>query len=522
DGVLSITAKQVDTAGNVSPASDPLSITVDVTAPVATIGAPAANALLATTTPTVSGTAEIGAVVKVFDTDGTTLLGQVTADGLGNWSLSSTVLTQGAHTLTVNATDELGNISPTVTRVITVDTVAPNAPVVTFPAAAGTVNDNTPTLTGTAEAGATVTITDTDNTLLGTAIADAGGNWSLTTPQLAQGDHSLHLSQTDTAGNSSSVDLLSFTIASASGISSGALDIATGGIFGVDTVIPSAPTTGSTTGSTTQSSGTSPTATANTQTLNAAANAPTPTATTDNTLALNALLPGQTNNLPGSGQQGAETILNQALATPSAAGTTGTQQTGTQPAADAKPAQADTQQTGTQPAADAKPAQADTQATPPSSPAENFRIADSLSVDAGIPNQTLVMNQNTVEFSIPENAFSRAVDSNTITFKASLATDAPLPDYVIFNPATGQFTIDRDKAPDGKTDVAIKVQIVDSKGNVAETTFTVTVQNNGITGMNLPDIAPAGASNLSDQFISAANGHDAQGQAILDSLKELA
>ena len=61
--------------------------------------------------PTISGTAEANSTVKVYD--GTTLIGTVTADGSGNWTLTpSTGLADGTHAITATATDAAGNVSP--------------------------------------------------------------------------------------------------------------------------------------------------------------------------------------------------------------------------------------------------------------------------------------------------------------------------------------------------------------------------------------------------------------------------
>ncbi|MBG0889104.1 Ig-like domain-containing protein, partial [Burkholderia sp. 9773_38] len=62
------------------------------------------------TTPTLAGTAEAGSTVNVYD--GTTLLGTTTADPSGNWTFTPTTgLGEGAHSLTVTATDTAGNVS---------------------------------------------------------------------------------------------------------------------------------------------------------------------------------------------------------------------------------------------------------------------------------------------------------------------------------------------------------------------------------------------------------------------------
>ncbi|WP_369921082.1 DUF4347 domain-containing protein [Marinomonas polaris] len=78
------------------------------------------------TTPTVTGTAEAGATVVLYDTDGTTSLGSATADGSGNWSITSSELSTGSHTLTTKATDTAGNVSVASSGLtITVDDTAP-------------------------------------------------------------------------------------------------------------------------------------------------------------------------------------------------------------------------------------------------------------------------------------------------------------------------------------------------------------------------------------------------------------
>lgn len=63
------------------------------------------------TTPSFSGTTEANATVHLYDTDGTTQLGTTTADGAGNWSITSTTLSEGTHTVTTKATDVAGNVS---------------------------------------------------------------------------------------------------------------------------------------------------------------------------------------------------------------------------------------------------------------------------------------------------------------------------------------------------------------------------------------------------------------------------
>ncbi|MEJ6020618.1 Ig-like domain-containing protein, partial [Ramlibacter sp. PS4R-6] len=81
------------------------------------------------TTPTFTGTAEANALVELFDSDGTTSLGTATADGSGNWSITSSTLGEGSHTLTAKQTDVAGNTSvASAGLAVTIDTTAPAAP----------------------------------------------------------------------------------------------------------------------------------------------------------------------------------------------------------------------------------------------------------------------------------------------------------------------------------------------------------------------------------------------------------
>ncbi|MBS0333849.1 MAG: hypothetical protein JSS35_13865, partial [Proteobacteria bacterium] len=94
-------------------------------------GASNTDNITAETHPTFTGTAAVGAVVDLYDTDGTTLLGSATADGSGDWSITSSTLGLGAHTLTATATDLAGNVSaagPGLTVTIEPPPVSPPPP----------------------------------------------------------------------------------------------------------------------------------------------------------------------------------------------------------------------------------------------------------------------------------------------------------------------------------------------------------------------------------------------------------
>ncbi|HYN99437.1 MAG TPA: Ig-like domain-containing protein, partial [Actinomycetota bacterium] len=160
-------------------------------------------------TPVFTGTAENGSTVKIFA--GGVQVGSGTATG-GSYSIVVSALGEGAHTITATATDAFDNASSASSGlVVTVDTAAPATPSVPALAAGSDsgasatdnlTNDTTPTFTGTAEAGVLVTIMDGASPAgSGTA---AGGNYTITAPDLAEGAHTVTASATDLAGNDSS------------------------------------------------------------------------------------------------------------------------------------------------------------------------------------------------------------------------------------------------------------------------------------------------------------------------------
>ncbi|POT56297.1 Ig-like domain repeat protein [Citrobacter amalonaticus] len=222
DTTYVITTTETDIAGNISQPSDPVTLTIDTTAPTdPTIGFatdddsnPTSNfnsgATTDDSTPVIHGTGEIGSIITLFN--GSTILGQVTVDGTGNWTLPVTSpLSDGTWTLTAVAKDAAGNTSGTSnTFTFTVDTVPLQPPVVTeildnVTPVTGTLvdgsftNDQTLTISGTGESGSTVTIYD-NGTATGTAVV-IDGKWTFTTPVLSEDSHALTFSAEDGAGN---------------------------------------------------------------------------------------------------------------------------------------------------------------------------------------------------------------------------------------------------------------------------------------------------------------------------------
>ena len=132
-GAHAITATATDVAGNTSASSSSLSITIDTTAPAAPstpdltaasdTGSSSTDNITNDTTPTVSGTAEAGATVTVYD--GGTAVGTGTATG-GAWTITTSRPGAGTSPITAKATDVAGNTSVASGALsITIDTTAP-------------------------------------------------------------------------------------------------------------------------------------------------------------------------------------------------------------------------------------------------------------------------------------------------------------------------------------------------------------------------------------------------------------
>lgn len=224
NGSHSLTITATDAAGNVSAPSAPFTFTVDTVVPAPilalavsnNVGGPAltSGAVTNDSTPVISGRAEAGSTVRVYNGDD--LIDSVIAGADGTWSLASPTLTDGTYILTATATDAAGNVgqaSPPFT--LTIDTAPPatpgaftltdnTAPVLGNVAENGTINDTRPVLRGAAgsvEGNALVSVYD-GTTLLGTTRAQADGSWAFTpTGALGNTSHALSVTATDAAGN---------------------------------------------------------------------------------------------------------------------------------------------------------------------------------------------------------------------------------------------------------------------------------------------------------------------------------
>jgi hypothetical protein len=192
-----VVASISDGAGN--PGNATQLLTVDTVPPVVTIdGGPSVTTN--DTTPTMAGASDVapGTVIRVA-VDAQTLTALVQLGGW--WNVTPAALADGTRTVTASVTDPAGNEAAD-SQVLTVDTSAPTATI-----AGGThalTSDATPRIAGTADVApdTTVTVTLADETLTG--LVNAGGAWSVTALDLADGPHRVVMSVFDAAGNQAS------------------------------------------------------------------------------------------------------------------------------------------------------------------------------------------------------------------------------------------------------------------------------------------------------------------------------
>ncbi|MEZ5488305.1 MAG: Ig-like domain-containing protein [Steroidobacteraceae bacterium] len=238
NGGYSVTARITDLAGNAGSVSPANTFTVDRTAPAApTVSIVEAsdgyvNQVEATsgggvpvTVALPAGTIAGDVVTLLVDGPGaadTTLNHTVTAANVTAGSASVLIPTaalaaEGAYSVTVRLTDLAGNVGAVSTATtFTVDRTAPATPSAPDLAAASDTGTSStdnltsvtaPTFNGSGAAvGATVQLVDTNGvTVIGTGVATAGGNWTITTGTLAAGTHSITARQLDAAGNASNL-----------------------------------------------------------------------------------------------------------------------------------------------------------------------------------------------------------------------------------------------------------------------------------------------------------------------------
>lgn len=161
-------------------------VIVDDTAPVV-IEAPSDGAILRTSRPTISGTAEPGAQVEIF-IDGESA-GQTTANGEGNFTWTApTDMADGEYSARAYVESPSGGREDSVDFKIDTST---SEVVITSPEDGALLNNPQPTIQGSAAPGATVDII-MGGDVVGTVQADSNGNWSWT-PAAELDDGPIHV-----------------------------------------------------------------------------------------------------------------------------------------------------------------------------------------------------------------------------------------------------------------------------------------------------------------------------------------
>lgn len=164
-------------------------------------------------TPTLSGVAQPGSVLFIYDADSQTPIGSLTVGADGRWTFTTPDLGEDeAHVLYVAYKDRFGHMSPPSDNfVINLDTSVPSTPTlgmvwdnegtVTGQVESGkATDDTTPTLSGTGDAGSIIRIWD-GATLIASTVVNNQGRWELELPELEEGTHDLRVDAQAKGGN---------------------------------------------------------------------------------------------------------------------------------------------------------------------------------------------------------------------------------------------------------------------------------------------------------------------------------
>jgi len=178
------------------------------TAVITSVGEAVGGGIADSIRPVITGTADAGNTVVVYD--GIRLIGSVVAASDGTWVLLPTAdLKVGQHSFAAIAHDDLGNFgaSSAVVKVAVTDATLA-APVLTDVTSwqglavpiGGVTSESEPTVSGTGKSGDTVALYDGAN-LVGKAVVDNAGHWSIDVgTSLADGNHDLYAIETNAAG----------------------------------------------------------------------------------------------------------------------------------------------------------------------------------------------------------------------------------------------------------------------------------------------------------------------------------
>jgi hypothetical protein len=195
----------VDTVGPV------VGLSSTITTDAGSAGTITSGGLTKDNTLALSGTvSDAGGLARVEIYDGSTKLGDATLNG-GNWTFTTAVIADGAHSFTAKAIDVAGNSTTTAAVTATVDTGVPTPLTVGAVATDDTINiserdaSGGVTVSGTTEVGSSVKVNGQNATV-------TGGTWTYSLTDAAvnafdQGGEVLQIVSTDAAGNTSSTTM---------------------------------------------------------------------------------------------------------------------------------------------------------------------------------------------------------------------------------------------------------------------------------------------------------------------------
>jgi len=190
-GAHTVVVSATDAAGNVGTQRQRLTVI-----PVLSIDGGAAR-LTTDAAPTISGTTDtpFGTPVTVT-VAGQTLSGTVSAPGI--WSVHSVSLPSTVYPVVAKVQDAVGNVR-TAWQNLTVDTIAPA--IVIDGGSVASTRTATPTISGRVNVPAGSSISVVVDGVAREVVVSSTRTWSVTSPSLTAGAHTVVVSATDAAGN---------------------------------------------------------------------------------------------------------------------------------------------------------------------------------------------------------------------------------------------------------------------------------------------------------------------------------
>jgi large repetitive protein len=175
---------------------------------ITSVGSAVSGGVVSTTKPVITGTAEAGTTVNIYD--GARMLGTATVSAAGTWTFTPPAdLKSGKHSFSAIAVDSTGNagVASDVVAVTVQAAVGPAKPVIDNGATddhgiplPNPTHNARPEMSGTGTPGDTITMYD-GNTPIGSTIIGPDGHWKVKPDQdLNDGPHDLYVIETTPAG----------------------------------------------------------------------------------------------------------------------------------------------------------------------------------------------------------------------------------------------------------------------------------------------------------------------------------